>query len=58
MNPPHIAHSVSGLCNAIGDESKDVGESTDESDHVGEAGEEEVEDGLEVLVPLAGVLGH
>ena len=47
-----------GLCNAVGNESKDVGESADESDHVGEAGKEEVEDGFEVLVLLVGVLRH
>ena len=58
LNSPHIAHSISGLCNAVGNEAQDVGESEDKGEHVGEAGEEQVEDGLEVLVPFVGVLGH
>ena len=58
LNSPHIAHSISGLCNAVGNEAEDVGESEDKGEHVGEAGEEQVEDGLEVLVPFVGVLGH
>ena len=56
LSSPHVAHSVSGLGNAVGNQSEDVGESTEQSDHVGERGEEQVEDGLEVLVPLRGVL--
>ena len=56
LNSPHIAHSISGLCNAVGNEAEDVGESEDKGEHVGEAGKEQVEDGLEVLVPLRGVL--